>query len=509
MKKLICSALCVALSALLLAGCGHPEPEFNEVTDLITEPETENTPTSLLLPTQFSLAYMPDQTLDPITCPDGMQQTVASLLYEGLFRLDGKFQPEPALCESFVCDEDFLSYTFTLRSGVLFSDGSPLTAADVKSTLDRARTSNRYRARLADILSVSAGENTVTVLLSSPNNALPALLDIPIVKAGTETAHAPTGTGPYFFSAQDAVPCLVANRLWRQGTGQPTERITLVEAADQSTMLYRLSSHDIQLAAADLTGSASVSLSGSLTYQDTDTTILQYLGCNLSREYLNTAAFRRALNCGINRAHIVSAFLSGHGRAAQLPLSPVSALYPSELEQPFSMDAFSAALAECEALPTKPLTLLVNEENNFKTAIAAYLAESFSAAGVAVEVRALPWEAYTAALAQGDFDLYYGEVRLSADWDLSPLLAKGGALNFGGWGSAQTDSLLAACAASPQRDAAITELCAHLKTFSPILPICFKSSSVLLQTNVVEGLISTATEPFYNVQDCTIHLQSQ
>jgi len=508
MKKLTCSALCVLLSALLLAGCGQAPSEFNEITDLITEPETENPPTSLLLPTQFSLAYMPDQTLDPITCPDGMQQTVASLLYEGLFRLDGNFEPQPSLCETFVCDEDYLTYTFTLRPGILFSDGSPLTVADVKNTLNRAKTSDRYRARLSDIRSISTGENTVTVTLSAPNNALPALLDIPIVKSGTEKDAAPIGTGPYFFSL-DTVPCLVASQLWWQGGGQPSDRITLVEAADQSTMLYRLTSHDIQLAVADLTGSASVSLSGSLTYQDTDTTVLQYLGCNLSREYLNTAAFRRALGRGINREHIVSAFLSGHGRAAQLPLSPGSPLYPHEQEQPFSMDAFSAALAECESLPTEPLTLLVNAENSFKTAIAAYLAESFSAAGVLVEVRALPWEEYTAALAQGDFDLYYGEVRLSADWDLSPLLTENGALNFGGWISAQTDSLLAACASSPQRDIAMAELCSHLKNFSPILPICFKSSSVLLQADVVESLTSTATEPFYNLQDCTIHLQSK
>jgi len=509
MKKLLCSALCAVLSALLLAGCTQPEPEFNEITDLITEPETENAPASLLLPTQFSLAYMPDQPLDPITCPDGMQQTVASLLYEGLFRLNDRLEAESVLCESYVRDEEFLSYTFTLRPGVLFSDGTPLTAADVKDSLNRAARSERYQARLADIRTVSTAEGTVTVTLTAPNNALPALLDIPIVKSGTETAAVPIGTGPYFFSAQDTIPCLAANQIWWQGTGQPTPRITLVEAADRSTMLYRLPSHDVQLAVADLTGSDSVSLSGNITYQDTDTTVLQFLGCNVSRSPMNTAAFRRALSRGINREHIVSAFLSGHGRAAQFPISPASVLYPHELEQDFSLESFAEALAECETLPTEPLILLVNAENDFKTAIVQYLAESFSAAGVPAEVRSLPWEEYTAALALGDFDLYYGEVRLSADWDLSSLLTETAPLNFGGWNSTQTTSLINACTSAASREMAVAELCSHLQNLAPILPVCFKSSSVLLQTDVVEHLTPTAAEPFYNLQECTIHLQSK
>ena len=513
MKKQFLSALCLLLlPAFLLSGCWQAdsaEPdEPNQITELIPEKETASTPAAPLLPKQFSLAYMPDQSLDPVTCPDGMQQTVASLLYEGLFRLGPDLEPEYSLCESYTCDEAFLTYTFTLRSGILFSDGSPLTAADVKASLVRAKTSARYGSRLANIRSVSAGENSVTVTLSSPNSALPALLDIPVVKSGTETLTAPIGTGPYFFSPENTAPCLAVNQLWWRGSGQPLDRISLVEAADRSTMLYRFTSRDVQLAAADLTGPEAYNLSGSISYQDANTTVLQYLGCNITRAPMNKAAFRYALNCGINREHIVSAFLSGHGLAAQFPLSPVSSLYPHQLEQPYSLDTFTAALAQSEYFLEGPLTLLVNAENSFKVSIAEYLAESFTDAGIPVEVRALAWEEYAAALAAGNFDLYYGEVRLSADWDLSALLEDGGAVNFGGWVSTQTASLLDTYAAAADREEAMEAICVHLQKFAPILPICFKSSSVLLQADVVDGLISTAAEPFYNLQSCTVSLQN-
>ena len=125
-----------------------------------------------------------------------------------------------------------------------------------------------------------------------------------------------------------------------------------------------------------------------------------------------------------------------------------------------------------------------------------------------MEAKVLPWEEYTAALAAGDFDLYYGEVKLSADWDLTSLLAAGGTLNYGGWANSTTDNLLATFAASEDRISSARTLCLHLQQSAPILPLCFKSTSVLMQTDVLKGLYPTMAEPFYNLTDCTIHLQS-
>ena len=122
-------------------------------------------------------------------------------------------------------------------------------------------------------------------------------------------------------------------------------------------------------------------------------------------------------------------------------------------------------------------------------------------------VEVLPWEAYTAALLAGEFDLYYGEVKLTADWDLRSLLATDARLNYGGWADPQTDQLLSDFAAAADRSKAMSRLCARLQSQAPILPVCFKSTSVLLQTDVLTGLEPTMTEPFYNLTDCTIQLR--
>ena len=506
MKKRLRAGVALFLPFLLLTGCWQQEPpeEPEDMMPLFEEEEPEEK--GPILPDQFALPYMPGQSLDPVDCADGMQQVAASLLYEGLFRLDAGFEPQPCLCISYTHDESASRYTFSLRPGVQFSDGTPLTGRDVKATLDRARESSRYRSRLAGISSISADGDSVTVSLSGPNTALAALLDVPIVKSGAQGA-VPVGTGPYFYAEEETGPYLIANQSWWRGESQPVDRIALVEAPDDATMLYRFSSHEVQLIAADLTGVLTVSTAGSVSCVDADTSLLQYVGCNTSRAPLDSPALRRALSSGIDRANVTSAFLSGHGKPAAFPVPPSSSLYPAELEESYSLERFTTALGESGYVPERTLTLLVNEENGFKRAIANQLAESWTAGGVPVEVRALPWEEYAAALSAGEFDLYYGEVRLRADWDLGSLLEPYGALNYGHWSDPEISRLLAEYSAAENRAAAMRALCARLKDQAPILPVCFKSTSVLTQAEVVEGLQPTAAEPFYALGQCVIHLK--
>ena len=495
--------LSALLAVLALTGCWQEELPEREPASLV-EPGEETEEPASLLPGAFSLPYAPDQSLDPIDCPDGMQQVVLSLVCEGLFRLDPGLQPEEGLCGGYTYDPEGAEYVFTLREGAVFSDGSPLTAADVRASLERARTSRRYGARLSEIRSVSARDGTVTVRLEAPNSGFPALLDVPISKSGGDGL--PVGTGPYRFSREEGALCLTANELWRGGGGRPVDRISLVEAADGDAMRYRFSSHEVQLIAADLTGTQPFTATGRVRTWDAATTVLQFIGCNTAAAPLDDGAFRRLLWAGIDRDNVTGAFLSGHAAAAQFPVSPLCGLYPAELEEPYSRDAFAQAVRSSGYVPERTLRLLVDRENGFKTAVAQELAESFTEAGIPTEVQVLPWEEFTAALEAGDFDLYYGETRLTADWDLSALLAEGGALNFGGWADPRTEELIGAYRAAEDRREGMRALCAHLAQEAPILPVCFKSLTILSQAEVVEGGISTAAEPFYDLGSFQIHL---
>lgn len=509
MKHLTQVLMAVLLPALLLTGCwqGSVTPDDGAPP---TQPADSSAPVqeTASLPEELSLSYYPNQTLDPVTCPDGAQQTVAALLYEGLFALNDHLAAQPQLCASYSYDPATLTYAFTLHSGVLFSDGSSLTAADVAATLNRARNSERYGTRLAQVASVKAADSAVTVTLSTPNTNLPALLDIPIVKAGTQNDSVPVGTGPYRFVSDDTGTYLAANEHWWQGSKQPVSRIALLSAQDPDILLYQFSSHETQLMTADLTGSSPISVTGSITFHEADTSVMQYVGINVRRPLLAQPAVRAALSLGIDRAQVVSAFFSGHGKAAQFPVSPSSAEYPSDLAQTYSHDTFASAMtaAGFNSGTTRTLTMIVNQENSFKVAAAQQIAAALSTFDLKIQVSVLPWEEYKAALETGNFDLFYGEVKLTADWNLSPLLATGGALNYGGFSDPELDALLSSYAAASDHAGTMKAICSLLQTQAPILPICFKTTSVLVQDGVIDNLTPTAENSFYNFAACAVHL---
>ena len=144
----------------------------------------------------------------------------------------------------------------------------------------------------------------------------------------------------------------------------------------------------------------------------------------------------------------------------------------------------------------RSLTLLVNKENAFRCAVAESLCAQLTTAALTVTVRELPWGEYAAALEGGDFDLYLGEVRLTADWDAGALLDAGGALNYGGFASEQ----LSGRNASAER---------YVKGFAeetPFAPLLFKSKTVLTPSGLVDGMTPTASDPFYGFADWSFHL---
>ena len=381
------------------------------------------------------------------------------------------------------------------------------------ATLERARTSERYAARLRDVTSVYVREDAVVVALSAPLATLPSRLDIPIIKAGTENRTAPTGSGPYLFAKDDAGAYLTANsRWWQDSSVLPLSTIRLQHCKDQDSALYAFTSREVQLLTLDLTGSNSTGVSGAGDYAEAATPVMQFLGMNTRRESLSDPALRRALSAGIDRETLVSSCLLGQGTAAQLPASPAYAGYDTALETPYDTAAYNrllnAALGEqAEDETPLTLTLLVNEESSFKVSAAQEIAMYLNTARLTVTVEAVPWDTFLTRLESGDFDLYYGECRLTADWDLTALLSTEGSLNYGGWSDETTDRLLQAYR-SNGADANLVALWQQLLDTAPFAPICFKSVSVVTTEGVVQGLSPTETAPLSPLGGWSVRLDA-
>lgn len=138
-----------------------------------------------------------------------IDEVVYANVFEGLTRFGPDGAILPGLAESWEISEDGLSYTFKLREGASFHDGSAFDAEDVKFSLDRARaedSTNAQKALFADISSVEVVDPaTVKVTLAKPNGSFlfnMAWGDAVIVAPESADGNAanPVGTGPFKFS---------------------------------------------------------------------------------------------------------------------------------------------------------------------------------------------------------------------------------------------------------------------------------------------------------------------
>ena len=163
------------------------------------------TPTGLIVALQLE-----PPNLDPTGGAAGaIDQVVYSNVFEGLTRFAEDGSVVPGLAESWEVSEDGTEYTFTLRDGVTFHDGTTFDADDVVFSLDRARaddSTNAQKALFAGIESVEAVDPlTVKVTLTQPDGNFPfnmAWGDAVIVaeESVADIATNPVGTGAFMFS---------------------------------------------------------------------------------------------------------------------------------------------------------------------------------------------------------------------------------------------------------------------------------------------------------------------
>ena len=147
--------------------------------------------------------------LDPTAgAAAAIDEIVYANLFEGLTRINQNAEVLPALAESWNISSDGLTYTFNLRSGVSFHDGSAFDSSDVVFSLNRARSensTNAQKALFAAIAGVNAqGSNTVVVTLNTPTGNFLFNMgwgDAVIVDSASANSNKskPVGTGPFIF----------------------------------------------------------------------------------------------------------------------------------------------------------------------------------------------------------------------------------------------------------------------------------------------------------------------
>ena len=503
MRRLTALLLAAAL-ALALCACGGDAPV--ESTPL-PEPTASPSPQPEAQP--FTLAYDPSASLHPIQGSSQVNGMLTSLIWQGLYELDDAFTPQPVLARSAQADESGLVWTVSVREDVSFSDGTPLTARHAADSLNAARSSDRYSSRLSTVASVTAQGSDVIITLYTPNGDLPALLDIPVVLE--QNGGTPLGTGRYCLADGPDGLSLTANPHW---SGRlPFRDISLHAVSDADSRLDAFNSGAVTMVTADPNSPFALGYGRDCEQWDYPTTSLLYLGFNTVKGPCRYGAVRQAVSRLCDRADMVRSALSGLGDPAALPVSPLCDDYDADAAQAlaFAPDAAAALLEEAgfaageDGLRRRrneslSVTILVNADSAPKAALAEQLAAALRAAGFDVAVDQRTWQGYQTALAAGEFDLYVAEVRLTADFNFTPLLS--GTLNYGQYplsGLADVLSSWTVAQGDARADAAAA-LWARFAQEVPLAPLCFKRNVLLVQSGAVTGLAPTQRDPFHQME---------
>lgn len=496
-------ALALAL-CLLLAGCGEGKAPEGSPSPSATPSEAP----VLQEVRDFSLPLDPAGGWNPYVGSKSGNMTLAPLIYESLFQLDGSFAWHPLLAKGATVSEDGLVWTVELRDGVTFSNGQVLNAAMAAAAVNAARgEKSAYAVRLAGIKQVVAKEGeTLVFTLSTPNARFPALLDFPIALVDEEEVW---GTGPYVV-AEDK---LTARRGWWRGLELPLAEISLLEIKDADALVAAFNANQLSLAADDPTSDRALGYAGSYQSWEYPTSSMIYLGFQCGKGPCKNAGLRRAVSRAVDREGLVSRDLSGHATVATLPAPAASGLYEEEVAKGLAYDLSDAATAldelgyevgedglRYDGRQALSLTLLVNADNVFKEVVAQSVAADLEQLGIGVEVRALVWEEYTKALDRGDFDLYLAECRMTGDLDPSPFLTWGSGVYYGGFSSGELTQALA--------DARKTGKWAQFYRLwaqeVPLAVLCFKNAQMLTQWGQVAGADPTQGNLFYQFENWQI-----
>jgi peptide/nickel transport system substrate-binding protein len=278
--------------------------------------------------------------LDPTAgAAAAIDEVVYANLFEGLTRIDENGAVQKGLAESWAISDDGLTYSFKLRAGVKFHDGSAMDSADVKFSLDRARAEDSVNAQKALFEAIASVETpdaqTVIVKLNRPEGLFlwnmgwgDAIIVAPETADTNKTA--PVGTGPFKFAAwkkADSVRLQAWDGYW--GAKPALKTVTFKFVSDPSAQVAGLMAGDID---AIPNVGAPESLERFKTDPDFEVRVGNtegetILAMNHRRETLADPRVRRAVSLATDRQAIIDGAMFGYGTPIGSHFAPHHAAY--------------------------------------------------------------------------------------------------------------------------------------------------------------------------------------
>ncbi|MCH5199043.1 MAG: hypothetical protein J1E34_09085 [Oscillospiraceae bacterium] len=498
-KIKIFTALLLSAAIIALPCCVKaPEPE---------EPSSENEEiTALELPDgSITVPYTELDSLNPFFCSSLLNFSLISLVYDPLFYLDLGFMPQKSIASDYSLGEG--SIRVAVDDSLVFSDSSAVSAQDVVYSFERAKNAPLYKEGLKNIVSCEAdGAHSVIFTLENDDiNAL-NLLTFPIVKLGSaeEAGDMPIGSGCYKFE-RDELRLYLEYNLRHAGGIPEIGTVRLREVNESASLMHLLNTGSIDCFYSDMSdGVAKRSYSGT---KDIYLNNLVFLGVNHHSRSLSSSDLRKAISLALSRVAIAQNAFVSHATAAIYPFNSSWDMLSGAGEPRFSFPEpdINAALALLESMSlgspdtTLYLTLICREENSFMKNAAALIAEQLSLVNISVKVKYLSSSEFSAALADGGFDLYLSEIKLTKNMDLSGFFRPSGSASFGiDLDNTDIDESYFSYVRGTRE---LSEFLLDFDNSLPFIPLLFRNGQFCYSRSIKSGIEATEDRLFLNVAD--------
>lgn len=388
-----------AATALALAGCSVEQPI--EPGPAPADPADDNAPTepvaaqSGVARTLTAAVAYEGSDPNPIGTSSGVFLAAGWHVFEGLYELNmHTYRAECGLAADAPVQIDDLEYEVTLREDTVFSDGSPLTSADVVNAFERNGESDLYGAFLSFITAVSApNERTVRFKLNAPMGSvlqerLALVRVFPASLTDDELASKPIGSGPWCYETINAADggriSFTANHRYTGPWPATCERMEWSVLLDDTRRTDELIDKDVMVMEAAPVVRAEELADAGVTVEWVPGFNLPFLMFNCEKPPFDDVRVRQALLYAIDVDSLIGTYMAGHARAAT-SLLPDYFRHYHRAATVYSYDPEKARKLLAEA-GVDELALALRANDNWVSTLAPAIAEDWKAVGVTAEV---------------------------------------------------------------------------------------------------------------------------
>lgn len=411
----------------------------------------------------------PPRSMDPADQTATFTGNVLAPMYEGLTQFDRNLEVQPLLATKWSVNADGTRWTFTLRSGVKFQDGTPMNAAAVVASftrhLDTKRglaASGRYRAVINTVTAVNP--TTVLFTLKKAYPAFPRLMTgtaavivSPAADKKGTLGRLPVGTGPYSFVEWKSGEYVLekANPAY-WGKKPSIQTLKWTWSSEPSVMNLAIQSGQVDMV------NPLPPIFTQVLKNNSKVTLLQgkgasvfWLSLNTKLKPLTDVRVRQALNYATDQKALVSSLLRGYGQPANSPLAPADFGYDAAAPG-YPYDVAKAKQLLSDAGYPNGITISVASQEPDSNIVQA-LQGMWAKAGVTLKIMQMESGVWSEAAfgtpeqkAKAGINSSFASWSagtLDADGQLSPLYATSSAspagANLGFYSNTKVDALLA------------------------------------------------------------------